>query len=352
MQNYSRNTGVMRRALLLLALAAATLAMPTSTPTRKPQVTFSGVHDSVEPAVAYAGVAPAPAADHDTNRVPKAVFPTRQSIRAGPHLRRRTTTDNGIQYNGGALMTGTVNVYLIWYGTFVGNYGSVLTQLVQKLGGTPWANILTTYSVGAAHITSSIAYKKSVTVGYTHGTNLQIVDFIGIVTSAVTSGGLPSDTNGVYFVLTASDVTMSGFCTSFCGWHDYTTVGSSVLKYSFIGDASSQCPDSCIWSPGSTPNGNAGADGMANVLAHELAEAITDPYLDAWYDSVGYENADKCAWQFSGVYDTAGGVQANQRFGSMDYLVQDVWVNLDGGYCDHRWVAPFPVTRSRPYTRK
>ena len=49
------------------------------------------------------------------------------------------------------------------------------------------------------------------------------------------------------------------------------------------------------------PNGNAAADAMISVIAHELAEAATDPLLNAWFDSAGYENADKCAWDF-GLY--------------------------------------------------
>ena len=41
---------------------------------------------------------------------------------------------------------------------------------------------------------------------------------------------------------------------------------------------------------------------MASVIAHELEEAATDPDLNAWYDSRGYENADKCAWTFGTTY--------------------------------------------------
>ena len=37
---------------------------------------------------------------------------------------------------------------------------------------------------------------------------------------------------------------------------------------------------------------------MASIIAHELEEAVTDPDLNAWYDTRGYENADKCAWTF------------------------------------------------------
>jgi hypothetical protein len=34
------------------------------------------------------------------------------------------------------------------------------------------------------------------------------------------------------------------------------------------------------------------------VSGHEFSEMLTDPRLDAWYDSAGSENADKCAWSF------------------------------------------------------
>ena len=32
-------------------------------------------------------------------------------------------------------------------------------------------------------------------------------------------------------------------------------------------------------------------------MVHETREALTDPYGTTWYDSVGYEADDKCAWQ-------------------------------------------------------
>jgi hypothetical protein len=43
-----------------------------------------------------------------------------------------------------------------------------------------------------------------------------------------------------------------------------------------------------------------GLAAIANVTGHELSETRTDPALNAWYDSSGSENADKCAWSFSG----------------------------------------------------
>jgi hypothetical protein len=42
-------------------------------------------------------------------------------------------------------------------------------------------------------------------------------------------------------------------------------------------------------------------DSVINVTTHELYEVMTDPLLNnkyAWYDIAGYENGDKCAWNY------------------------------------------------------
>jgi hypothetical protein len=75
-----------------------------------------------------------------------------------------------------------------------------------------------------------------------------------------------------------------------------------------------------------------GADGAASIWAHENEEAATDPDLNAWYDSRGEENADKCAWTFGTTYNNGTGV-ANVNFGGKDYLIQRNWVNANGGLC-------------------
>jgi hypothetical protein len=80
------------------------------------------------------------------------------------------------------------------------------------------------------------------------------------------------------------------------------------------------------------PNGNVGADGMASIIAHELAEAASDPDLNAWYDRRGYENADKCAWTFGTTSGTSG-AKYNVELGTRKFLIQQNWVNASGGYC-------------------
>src|SRR5207244_549633 len=93
------------------------------------------------------------------------------------------------------------------------------------------------------------------------------------------------------------------------GGHTHGTIAGADIKYSFIGNPD-RCPSACE-AQATGPNGNAGADGMASIISHELEEATTDPDLNAWYDRRGQENADKCAWTFGTTY-TANGEQARQ----------------------------------------
>ncbi len=241
--------------------------------------------------------------------------------------------NNGISYHGGPIMLDTTNVYYIWYGNWSGNSATtILTDLASSIGGSGYFNINTTYYNGSnTHVTNSVHYAGSTTDGYSQGTSLTDAQIQTVVSGAIASGRLVKDTNGVYFVLTSADVTASsGFCTQYCGWHTHGTIGGSDIKYAFIGNPD-RCPSSCE-AQTTGPNGNAGADGMASIISHELEEAVTDPDLNAWYDTRGQENADKCAWTFGTTY-TVNGASANMKLGTRDYLIQRNWVNALGGYC-------------------
>jgi hypothetical protein len=248
------------------------------------------------------------------------------------------TTNNGINYHNGPVMLGTVNIYYIWYGDWSGNSAvDILTDEAQSIGGTPWFNINSTYYSGAGrtlkHVSNSVAYQGSTTDDYSHGKSLSDDDVFEIVTDAITSGRLPKDANGVYFVLTAADVDeTSGFCSHYCGWHYFGDFAKTTLKFSFVGNAD-RCPNVCTRLRFHSPNDNIGADGMASVLAHELAESVTDPLVNAWYDKNGQENADKCAFNYGELYSTPNGSGANVRWGERDFLIQRNWLNAGGGSC-------------------
>ncbi len=245
-----------------------------------------------------------------------------------------TSSTSPILYHGGPVMGGTPSIYLIWYGNWNQANGSdtpagqqIIRDFVAKVGGSPYFNINTSYGVtGNAQFITETSY------AYPFGNRLTDANVQKIVTNAIASGLLPNNLNGVYFVLTSSDVNeKSGFCTRYCGWHTTTSTNNGI-RYAFVGNAN-RCLSSCaIQSVG--PNGNAGVDGMISVIAHELEEAVTDPDLNAWYDSRGAENADKCAWTFGHFqYQTSNGAWANVHLGTRDFEIQRNLLHGSNDYC-------------------
>lgn len=236
---------------------------------------------------------------------------------------RRQLSGNMVS-GGGAVMRGPgIQMFYIFYGNWSAAGSTVLRDLASSIGGTPWMNIVTTYYDTVGPASADIAFGGSAGDAYSFGRALTDANVWSVVSSALTSGRLPVTDNAVYFVLTAPDVTeTSGFCSAYCGWHDVQTFGATTIKYSFVGDASTACLGSCYGGSAASPNGLKGIDGMASVIAHELAEAITDPTLNAWRDATGEENADKCAWTWGTTYATATGALANVRWGARDFLIQ------------------------------
>jgi hypothetical protein len=248
----------------------------------------------------------------------------------------RSGSSNGIFYHGGPLLNSSngTNVYYIWYGNWSGNSAtSILPALASNIGGSPYFNINTTYYDGSnKKVTNAVHYLQATSDNYSQGTALSDAQVASVVSSAITSGRLPKDTNAVYFVLTSSDVNeTSGFCTQYCGWHSNTSVSGSTIKYAFIGNPD-RCPSSCA-AQTTSPNNNAGADGMASIISHELEEAVTDALGTAWYDRRGNENADKCAWTFGTEKTASNGSKYNMTLGGYNFLIQQNWVNAGGGYC-------------------
>jgi hypothetical protein len=256
------------------------------------------------------------------------VAPSGITYAAGPAKAR--PRGSGISYHGGPVMTSGPNVHFIWYGSWSASDKSILQTLAGGMGGSPYFNINTTYYNGSnVHVANHVGYdstKDASDPNESLGSSLSDTNIQQIVAAQS-----PTDTNGVYFVMTSADVNeTSGFCTQYCGWHTHATIGGRDIKYAFVGNPA-RCPSAC--SNGTPPpNGSVGADGAASIVSHELEEATTDPDLNAWYDSRGAENADKCAWTFGTTYSNGTGT-ANMNLGGLDYLIQRNWVNAGSGGC-------------------
>jgi hypothetical protein len=258
-------------------------------------------------------------------------------------------TGNGINYHGGPIMPNTVNVYLIFYGKWInGAHQSdskaskrLIKQFVTGISGSPFEMINSTYGDNSHDVTGLVNLAGSLGMAYPFGAALGSTGARSAVNKAITSGKLPADSNAVYFLLTSSDVSEGGFCTGYCGYHGRSTISGKDIKWSFIGNPD-RCPNACEEQTKS-PNHNSGADGLVNILSHELEEAISDPDLNAWYfDSNGNENADACAWQFGTLLGGSLGNRGyNETFGGHNWLLQMNWENARGGGCDNFQGGPF-----------
>ena len=277
----------------------------------------------------------------DQNALPEA-NPTGQAV----------VTGNGISYHGGSVMKGNpVNVYAIWYGNWsstgsnTGATVSLVEHFLGTIGGSALEKVNTTYGDNSGSVTGNVHF-----AGHAFNTstaNLSDSGVQSVVSNAISSGALPRDSNGVYFVLTSSGISeTSGFCTQYCGWHTHATLGGVDIKYAFVGNVD-RCPSGCEiqrTGPNSPATNVGGADGMANTMSHELEEAISDPDLNAWFDSSGQENADKCNFNFGATHTcnanglcsasgTAAAAKYNQTFGNNNWMLQQNWRNSGGGAC-------------------
>src|ERR1043165_576137 len=246
-----------------------------------------------------------------------------------------------ITYHGGALI-GTPRIYIIWYGNWNQSNGSdnsagqqIVRDFANTIGGSPYFQLNQTYSAGGTTITGLATFGGETTDTGSPGTRLTDNKVFAVVNNALNTGKLPYDTTGVYFVLTSSNISeSSGFCSRYCGWH---TSGNGTIgrtRFAFVGNAN-RCLSACA-AQTTSPNGNAGVDGMISVIAHELEEATTDPDpLSGWADSGGAENADKCAWTFGHAqFQTANGSWANITLGARNFLIQrNLQHNTSGDLC-------------------
>jgi hypothetical protein len=182
----------------------------------------------------------------------------------------------------------------------------------------------------------------------------------------------------IYNVVTPADVNIcnadfgAGVCDDtspgFCAYHSAFVGDGSVVLYAaiptfFNGASARQNPKSCQ-ADGNVavqePNSDLG-DVVLKYLSHEDNETITDPLLNAWFNTAnGFEDGDNC----NGISDNANAfiptlngtsspTLANQLINGNQYYIQSEWSNGDvnckmrpsGGAITSGLAAPASATR-------
>jgi hypothetical protein len=240
-----------------------------------------------------------------------------------------------ISYNGGPVFETTPNIYIVYYGKWTAKDHKVIDGFFTRLGGSKMNKINTTYSDSAnKFVPNSINYvpaTNSYNDNYSLGKSVRDAQIRQIVGAAISGGHLPSDANGIYFVLTATDVAdPDGQCTQFCGYHGpaLNIVSGKTIKYSMVGNPA-RCPTGCeasaVLGDSNSPNNDPGADGTINIMWHEFSETTSDPEVNmhtAWAGNNCGENGDCCAWQFGNTFQAPNGTTANEQLGQKYYITQ------------------------------
>ena len=214
--------------------------------------------------------------------------------------------------HGGAVQTAPV-VYVVYWGWGADPSGEqvYLNDFLSTLGSTSWLNTVKQYSGAGNPLNFFAASWSDPSTVPAQPTDAQIQ---AEALAAVSHFGLGTSVNTQIIVATPSGHSTPGFGTTFCAYHGALAARPNVTytNLPYMTDAGGACGANSVSGP---------LDGVSIVEGHELAETITDPLLNAWFDSGGGEIGDKCAWTNLSTITTSAGA----------FAVQPLWSNSANG---------------------
>jgi uncharacterized protein (TIGR03437 family) len=162
---------------------------------------------------------------------------------------------------------------------------NVITQYYQNLGGGNQFIQLSNLAAGAADWFDTSTPPAAVSDGAVQAEVNAYLASHGADTSTIYEVFLPAASYSSNPNL--GGTSCGGSPLAYCAYHNWYSNGGSVIKYSVQPYAScGQCQVG-----GWTADQN-----QEHFVAHETREAVTDPQLNAWFNSCGNEADDNCAW--------------------------------------------------------
>lgn len=229
-----------------------------------------------------------------------------------------------LTYQGGPVMTGTSNTYLIFWiptGTFVSSqYGTRIKEYFHDVGGSPLYHNNTQYTdfTGKAAIHSVYAGQYVDQSSYP-ANPMTDIEVQAEVTKAMNAKSWTSSIHNIFFVFTAAgEHNVVGDTNNFCAYH--SAFGANTIYAAMM--YPTVLPGCLLSNP--TPSGDQDADTTVNFSSHEQMEAATDPLLNAWFDTnLGGEIGDKCDFVFGVRGPNGSDMTLNKHL----YIVQKEWDN-------------------------
>ncbi len=209
--------------------------------------------------------------------------------------------------HGGTVLPTSKVQAIFWGSAWVNDQGfkdkiTGLDTFFAGYGGSAYARASTEYDGTNGFVTATVTPIPHVVDSSSEPPSKALTTNSAVAKACAVAGQNP-DPAAVYFLFTS---TGAGH-VSYCAWHSWGTCSNgNPIQVAYMPniDGDPGCD------PGDTSTGHSqGLAAVANVTAHELAEAITDPRGAGWFDSAGQENGDKCAWAFNGLVTLTGGSQ-------------------------------------------
>ncbi len=213
--------------------------------------------------------------------------------------------------HGGPVQNAPVVYIDFWgWGSDPSGEQSYLTNFLGSVGGSNWLASVNQY--GASNNTRLGGTWSDSTAVPSAPSDAQIQATAARAASHFGTGG---SVNVEIVVATPTGHSTPGFGTQWCAYHGAVSSNPNITytDLPYMSDAGASC--------GSGSVTGSSLDGVSIVEGHELAETITDPLLNAWYDAGGEENGDLCAWTGLHTISTSGGT----------FAVQPLWSNSAGG---------------------
>jgi hypothetical protein len=244
---------------------------------------------------------------------------------AGPHrLRQRVAGASAkdqipgpLVDNGGPVET-KPTVYVDYWGWTSDPSGEqpYLESFLSSIGGTRWAATVGQYGSGnPAHLLAGTWSDTTNPIPATPSDQ----DIYNEGLAAAAHFGVADSLDVQVVVATPTGHSTQAFGNQYCAYHgqltgkSYTSTTYTYLPY--MTDAGQNCGAGVVNGPGGS------LDGVSIVEGHELAETMTDPWLNAWIDANGWEIGDKCAWYNLADVTTSSG----------SFAVQPLWSNDANG---------------------
>ena len=252
----------------------------------------------------------------------------------------------------------TTNTHLIFwlpagnhYSSSVGdaNYEAQMIKYFQDVGGSQILNTTTQYPGinGTPADTSTFIASIVDTTAFPH-TGADVAhavtqtDLNTEVFNDINANGWSYGLNDMYFVfmpngvVDCNDALTSCNTNKYCAYHTYGFKGGSdtpANDFVWADIPDNRSPTTTLGGCGdSNVTGDESADTTLSSVEHEHLEAVTDPRLNAWMDSTGAENGDKCNREM-GVADASKTFPNNFLGGGATdpFRIQREWSNAVSG---------------------